>query len=106
MLKIEEQHLVEPCPERGRTGNVLIDSDVEVRKDLLACPTPPSSRRRVIANFDNTGLAGSQTSTPFDSLGVTENAVSCGPTPIPSTTPVYVDAAVRAGVVRKDRLVI
>ena len=91
MLKIEEQHLVEPCPERGRTGNVLVDSDVEVRTDLLACPTPPSSRRRVIANFGNTGLAGAQTSTPFDSIGVTVNTVSCGPTPTPSTTPVYVD---------------
>ena len=51
---------VESTPGMGRTvGNMLVDSDVEIRP-ILALPTPPSTKRRVAANFASTELAGAQ----------------------------------------------
>ena len=85
MSKIEEQHLVESHPERGRTDNVLLDSDVEIKTNLLALPTPPSSRRRVVANFASTDeLAGAQK----ENIN-TKNDVIGRPTPKPLTTPAH-----------------
>ena len=58
--KVEEQHLAESYPEmKDRTGNIILDSDIEV-KQVLALPTPPSSKRRVVANFASPELAGAQ----------------------------------------------
>ena len=59
MQKSTGNPLVEPTPEKGRTGNILIDSDVEI-KSILALPTPPSTKRKVAANFASTELAGAQ----------------------------------------------
>ena len=59
MQKSTGNPLVEPTPEKGRTGNMLIDSDVEI-KSILALPTPPSTKRKVAANFASTELAGAQ----------------------------------------------
>jgi hypothetical protein len=59
MDKIKGNPLVEPTPEKGRTGNALMDSDIEI-KNILALPTPPSTKRRVVANFASTELAGAQ----------------------------------------------
>ena len=51
---------VESTPGMGRTvGNMLVDSDVEIRP-ILALPTPPSTKRKVAANFASTELAGAQ----------------------------------------------
>ena len=84
--KIEEQHLVEPSPGRGRTENVLLDSDIEVNTGLIALPTPPSSRRRVVANFASTDeLAGAQNI----SRNRTVDSVIGGPTSNPLTTPAH-----------------
>ena len=82
MSKTEEQHLVEPGPERGQTGNTLLDSDVEV-KQVLALPTPPSSKRRLVANFDSE-LAGAQTTKSFGKTG--SDVIGLAPL---ITTPTY-----------------
>ena len=89
MQKIEEKHLVELSPERGRTDNALLDSDVEIRMNLLALPTPPSSRRGVVANLASTELAGAQQNLNGTGNRNTRYDVTCDPTPSLITTPAH-----------------
>ena len=78
MYESEEEHLVEPSPERGQTGNILLDSDVDIKK-VLTLPTPPSSKRRVVANFGE--LAGAQINKTFGNIYDGSLAPNLIPTP-------------------------
>ena len=81
MYQIGERHPVEPNPERGRTENVLLDSDIDIRMNLLAQPTPPPSGRSLVDHPASTELAGAQ------QLSFRNDArLYDGPTPTPLTT--------------------
>ena len=60
MYQIGERHPVEPNPERGRTEKVLLDSDIEIRTNLLAQPTPPPSGHGLVSRSASAELAGAQ----------------------------------------------
>ena len=60
MYQIGERHPVEPNPERGRTENVLLDSDIDIRTNLLAQPTPPPSGHGLVSRSASAELAGAQ----------------------------------------------
>ena len=80
MYQIGEQHPVEPSPGRGRTANVLLDSDIDVRMPLLAQPTPPPSGRGAGDHPASTELAGAQQLSFRNDVSLYD-----GPTPNPLT---------------------
>ena len=80
MYKIGEQHPVEPSPGRGRTANVLLDSDVDIRIPLLTQPTPPPSGRGETGYSARHELAGAQ-----QLMCNNGEDLPSGPTPTPLT---------------------
>jgi hypothetical protein len=81
MYKSGEQHPVEPSPGRGRTTNVLLDSDIDIRMPLLTQPTPPSSGRGEVDHPARHELAGAQQLSFGDDVRLYD-----GPTPNPLGT--------------------
>ena len=81
MYQIGERHPVEPNPERGRTENVLLDSDIEIRTNLLAQPTPPPSGHGLVSRSASAELAGAQQLSFRNG-----DRLYRGPTPTPLTT--------------------